>query len=380
MATPERPSRLRAWLLEGMADRAAQQPGPHALPEGAHQGQVWWRVMCLTGLDYFSTLGYQPGIAALAAGLLSPLATIVLVALTLLGALPVYRRVAMESPHGEGSIAMLERLLSFWQGKLFVLTLLGFAATDFLITITLSAADATAHLVENPHLDSALHGHELLITFILIALLGAVFLKGFGEAIGVAVVLVICYLILNAVVVVDSLWEVFTAPSCDHRLDARADQGTRQPDRHDRNRAGGLPQTGARPVRIRDGRRGHAAHQGPAGRPVREAGRPDPRRAQASHHGRRDHECLPHHQQLRHDPADPGGRLQAGRPGQRTGPRLPRPPAAGLRLRQRLRRLHHSHPVVRRRLRHGGPAQPDAALSAPVRHGPAAGPARCARW
>ncbi|MFZ3495941.1 amino acid transporter [Streptomyces sp. 5.8] len=143
---------------------------------------------------------------------LSPLATIVLVLLTLFGALPVYRRVAEESPIGEGSIAMLERLLTFWKGKLFVLTLLGFAATDFLITITLSAADATAHLVENPHLTSTLHGHEVLITLIMIALLGAVFLKGFSEAIGVAVVLVATYLGLNVVVVAVGLWNVATEP------------------------------------------------------------------------------------------------------------------------------------------------------------------------
>ncbi|MEV6133020.1 amino acid transporter [Streptomyces violaceusniger] len=203
--------RLRTWLLQGLSDMAKQQPGPHAqVPEG-HRGQRWWRVMCLTGVDYFSTLGYQPGIAALAAGLLSPIATVVLVAVTLAGALPVYRRVAKESPHGEGSIAMLERLLSFWKGKLFVLTLLGFAATDFLITITLSAADASTHLVENPHFTSALHGHEVAITLGLVALLGAVFLKGFMEAIGVAVVLVGGYLALNAVVVIVGLWQVATA-------------------------------------------------------------------------------------------------------------------------------------------------------------------------
>ncbi|MFF0295202.1 amino acid transporter [Kitasatospora sp. NPDC004615] len=205
--------RLRAWLLEGLSDMAKQHPGPHAQATDQQHGQRWWRVMCLTGLDYFSTLGYQPGIAALAAGLLSPIATIVLVAVTLLGALPVYRRVAQESPHGEGSIAMLERLLSFWKGKLFVLALLGFAATDFVITITLSAADATAHLVENPHLNSVLSGHQVVITLLLIALLGGVFLKGFSEAIGVAVVLVAVYLALNVVVVAVGLWHVITAPS-----------------------------------------------------------------------------------------------------------------------------------------------------------------------
>ncbi|MFE1270688.1 amino acid transporter [Streptomyces sp. NPDC058758] len=207
-----RGSRLRAWMLEGLSDMGKGKPSrpKETAPDAGHQGQPWWRVMCLTGVDYFSTLGYQPGIAALAAGLLSPVATVVLVLVTLAGALPVYRRVAEESPHGEGSIAMLSRLLSFWKGKLFVLTLLGFAATDFLITITLSAADASTHLVENPHLESALHDKQVIITLVLIALLGAVFLKGFLEAIGVAVALVGIYLALNAVVVVTGLWQVIT--------------------------------------------------------------------------------------------------------------------------------------------------------------------------
>jgi len=207
------PGGLRGWLLTDITEHGAPHQGPHGLPPAEHPRHPWWRVMCLTGVDYFSTLGYQPGIAALAAGLLSPMATLVLVALTLLGALPVYRRVAAESPHGEGSIAMLERLLSFWKGKLFVLVLLGFAATDFLITMTLSAADASAHLVENPHVSGLLQGHQMAITLVLLAALGAVFLRGFTEAIGIAVALVVTYLVLNAVVVGDGLWLVATSPS-----------------------------------------------------------------------------------------------------------------------------------------------------------------------
>ncbi|MEV8205167.1 APC family permease [Streptomyces sp. NPDC079189] len=211
-ATLQRRPGGRAWLLEGLSEQTARHPGPHGTPGPEHQGHSWWRVMCLTGVDYFSTLGYQPGIAALAAGLLSPLATLVLIALTLLGALPVYRRVAKESPHGEGSIAMLERLLPWWAGKLFVLVLLGFAATDFMITITLSAADASAHVVENPFAPSWMHGENVWITLVLVTALAAVFLKGFREAIGIAVVLVATYLFLNVVVLATSAWEILTHP------------------------------------------------------------------------------------------------------------------------------------------------------------------------
>lgn len=200
---------LRKWLYSGVQEIE----GPNE-PEGRHHTHSWWKVMCLTGVDYFSTLGYQPGIAFLAAGVLSPVATLVLVLLTLFGALPIYSRVAKESPHGEGSIAMLEALLSRWKGKLFVLVLLGFVATDFVITITLSAADATAHIIENPfvHVTLPWLEHPVLVTFALISFLGIIFLRGFKEAIGIAVVLVAVYLILNGIVISTALIEVATHP------------------------------------------------------------------------------------------------------------------------------------------------------------------------
>lgn len=198
--------RFKLWLFK---DSTQQKDTPHAAP---HKQHSWWQVMCLTGVDYFSTLGYQPGIAFLAAQALSPIATLILVLLTLFGALPIYNRVAEESPHGEGSISMLEHLLSRWKGKLFVLVLLGFVATDFVITITLSAADATAHIIENPFTPELLK-HQIGVTLALIAVLGIIFMRGFKEAIGIAVALVAVYLLLNTIVVAVSWYELLTHPS-----------------------------------------------------------------------------------------------------------------------------------------------------------------------
>ncbi len=201
-------SPFKRWFFEG---QIREESSRHET-KGKHPTHPWWQVMCLTGVDYFSTLGYQPGIAFLAAGALSPIATLILVLLTLFGALPIYRRVAGESPHGEGSISMLEDLLPRWRGKLFVLALLGFVATDFIITITLSAADATAHIVENPFTPHFFSEYRVAITLALVAFLGGIFLKGFKEAIGLAVMLVATYLLLNLVVVSVGLFKIITHP------------------------------------------------------------------------------------------------------------------------------------------------------------------------
>jgi hypothetical protein len=212
--------RLSAWFFEGDSDAASHQiRAPHTTD--------WWKVMCLTGVDYFSTLAYQPSIAFLAAGALAPMATLVLIVITLFGALPMYGRIADMSPNGQGSIVILERLFPRWKGKVLVLFLLGFAATDFVITITLSAADAAAHLVENPLTPAWMH-YPGVITVALLLVLGAIFLKGFQEAITLAVGLVSGYLLLNLVVVGRAFVEIARHPEviADWRVSLFAQHGS----------------------------------------------------------------------------------------------------------------------------------------------------------
>ena len=198
-------SALRRWMLseESLVPR----------PTREDRGHSWYWVIWLTGVDYFSTLGYQPGIALLAAGTISPIATAILVAVTLLCALPVYWQVAGRSYAGLGSIALLENLLPGWWGKFMVLVLLGFATTDFVITMTLSASDAAHHATQNPFLHSLLGDADLGITLVLLALLAAVFLKGFTEAIELATAVCIPYLLLNVVVLGRAMVEVAAHPS-----------------------------------------------------------------------------------------------------------------------------------------------------------------------
>ena len=198
-------STVGKWLSRGESvdDHAGQEVATHP----------WWKVIWLTGVDYFSTLGYQPGIALLAAGAVAPIATVILVLVTLFGVLPVYIQVARRSYAGQGSIAMLENLLDGWKGKVLVLVLLGFAMTDFVITMTLSAADAAKHAIENPFLQPVLGEHQILVTLAILAMLAAVFVKGFNEAIGLAAAAALPYLALNLVVLGRGAWEVMAHPA-----------------------------------------------------------------------------------------------------------------------------------------------------------------------
>jgi hypothetical protein len=82
-----------------------------------------------------------------------------------------------------------------------------FAATDFVITKTLSAADAAVHLIQNPHWpgppadDAGKTRQAIAVTSFMLVLLGASFMRGFREVIGLAVVIVAVYMALSAVVI-----------------------------------------------------------------------------------------------------------------------------------------------------------------------------------
>lgn len=194
-------------------------------------------MLCIIGLDYLSTLAYQPSIAFGAAGRLAPLVTVFVAAVTLFLALPIYWYIAGRSPHGGGSTALLERVVPGWFGKLLVLVLLSFGAVDLVFTRTFSAADAAEHLTHSPHpawqhlLDNATYEGEklrqslppsiqlrteglwnrqtvvMLVILAISTVAGLAFFKGYTPGfIRLAVVTVAVYLVLTMVVVGSGAW------------------------------------------------------------------------------------------------------------------------------------------------------------------------------
>jgi hypothetical protein len=200
----------------------------------------WLGILCLLGLDYFSTLAYQPSITFAVAGRLGPIATVFVVVATLLGALPVYCYLAGRSPAGRGSLGLVERMVRGWRGKTLVLVVLGFAATDFVMLKTLSLADAAVHLLHNPEpqfndafqrgVESArehLHlvladewcarcNNQLIATLIISAIsyLFWFFLRrGFNRKVVIlAIPIVGLYMTLNAVIIGSGVWFLVQNP------------------------------------------------------------------------------------------------------------------------------------------------------------------------
>ncbi len=210
-----------------LCDNSSEPPSKRS----AYQSHWLW-FMCLVGLDYMSTLGYVPSIAFDAAGRLAPLAMAGLVVVTLFGALPVYCYLAGRSPNGQGSLILLERLIPGWFGKLLILILLGFAATDLIFTRTFSAADAAEHVLHSPEanwqrtigqlsehweqnrndvarvarqISAKLSSRQLMVTILLLGVglvIAVVFRKGFRKRfIQIAVGTVAVYVVLNALLI-----------------------------------------------------------------------------------------------------------------------------------------------------------------------------------
>ncbi len=215
--------------------------GPDPLnPDVAPSAHHWVWVLCLLGLDYFSTLAYQPSITYEVAGLLGPLATALVVVVTLFGALPIYCYLAGRSPGGQGSLGILERLVHGWRGKTLVLILLGFAATDFTMLKSISLADASVHLLKDhdglrkAFLDDASHwieshatrwfgesaaaycNEQMLVTVILgfVGFFFWFFLRhGFSRnVLYLAVPIVGLYLLLNGALIGAGIWRLADQP------------------------------------------------------------------------------------------------------------------------------------------------------------------------
>ena len=211
--------------------------------EGMKKGGAeyhWLWVLCVLGLDYFSTLAYQPSITFHETARLGPLATAVIVLVTLFGALPVYCYLAARSPGGQGSLGIVEKLVRGWRGKTIVLILLGFAATDFTMLKSLSLADASVHVLNRQDggriqgakqaakwcsdrtedcfgPGAASHVDEQLMVTIALGLIAFIFWfllrKGFSRNVMIlAVPLVGLYLVLTGILIAGGIWMLCDRP------------------------------------------------------------------------------------------------------------------------------------------------------------------------
>ncbi len=236
--------------LDSVLSSSPASPDAPAQPAPQY---FWLWIVCLLGLDYFSTLAYQPSVTYAVVGRLGPLATALVVLITLGGVLPVYCYLAGRSPGGQGSLGMLEKIVRGWRGKMLLLLLLGFAATDFVMLKTLSLADAAEHLRANqpppgrnvfrtgadwlsqsakdllPAHWADYFSEQMIITLFLVAI-GFVFWsilrRGFNRnVIIVAVPLVGLYLLLNGWVIGAGLYYLREHPDIVHNWLAQVGSG-----------------------------------------------------------------------------------------------------------------------------------------------------------